>query len=107
MRELLLDGSGWQKKGDVYDAFFAAVGAPQWHGRNFAALNDSIATGSINAVEVPYRIVIWNFDLIAGEARQMTDDFADLLRELQERGCPVEFEMRDSRGVLLKSSAQT
>jgi RNAse (barnase) inhibitor barstar len=97
MRELVLEGCGWQKVDDVYDAFFAAVGAPDWHGRNFNALNDSIATGSINAIEVPYRIVIRNFDLITGEARQMALNFVDLLRELQERGVSVEVEVRDSK----------
>lgn len=100
MRELVLDGRGWQKRDDVYDAFFAAVGAPSWHGRNFNALIDSIGAGGINDIEVPYRIVIQNFDLIAGEARQMAADFADLLRELpQMRECPVEVELRDSNGA--------
>jgi RNAse (barnase) inhibitor barstar len=101
MRELTLDGSGWRTRNDVYDAFFAAVGAPSWHGRNFDALNDSIATGSINAIEVPYRIVIRNFDLIPDQATQMVRDFVDLLLEISERGCPVEVELRESSGMLL------
>jgi len=97
MKELVLDGSSWTKKDDVYDAFFAAVDAPSWHGRNFNALIDSIATGSINAIEVPYRVVIRNFDLISGDAKQMAIDFADLLRELRvKRECPVEIDLRDS-----------
>ena len=106
MRELVLDGSSWRKEDDVYDAFFAAVGAPSWHGRNFNALIDSIATGSINAIEVPYRIVIRNFDLISGEARQMAIDFADLLRGLRvARECPVEIELRNSQGALVTPGA--
>ena len=44
------------------------VGAPDWHGRNFDALRDNIAAGSINAVEVPYRLVIKNYDKIAPSA---------------------------------------
>ena len=101
MKELVLDGSGWVKEDDVYDAFFVAVGAPPWHGRNFDALIDSIATGDINAIEVPYRIVIRNFDLISGEARQMAIDFAGLLRNLRvKRECPVEIELRNSQGAL-------
>jgi RNAse (barnase) inhibitor barstar len=51
MRELVLNGA------DVYDAFFRAVGAPEWYGRNLDALADSIRGGSINQVEVPYRLV--------------------------------------------------
>jgi hypothetical protein len=31
MKELLLDGSSWQTKDDVYDDFFRAVAAPEWH----------------------------------------------------------------------------
>jgi RNAse (barnase) inhibitor barstar len=90
MKELLLDGTGWQTKDDVYDAFFRAVGAPEWHGRNFDALSDSVATGSINQVEVPYLLVIQNYDNIGAGAKQMTDDFIDLIREIAAGGCPVE-----------------
>ena len=35
MRELALDGADWLTRDDVYDAFFRAVGGPEWHGRNF------------------------------------------------------------------------
>jgi len=101
MRELALDGTRWRTKDDLYDAFFAAVGAPSWHGRNLDALNDSIAAGSINAIEVPYRIVIRNFDLISGEAERMATDFVDLILEISERGCQVEIELMDSRGTLM------
>jgi RNAse (barnase) inhibitor barstar len=90
MKELTLDGAGWTTNDDVYSAFFLAVGAPEWHGRNFNALNDSIANGSINKVEVPYRVVLKNYDLISGEAKKMTDDFVDLIHEIAARGCPVE-----------------
>jgi RNAse (barnase) inhibitor barstar len=71
-------------------AFFRAVGAPEWHGRNFNALNDSIANGSINEVEVPYRLVLKNYNLISGEAKKRANDFVDLIREIAARGCPVE-----------------
>jgi RNAse (barnase) inhibitor barstar len=89
MRTLTLDASAWTTRNDVYDAFFRAVGAPAWHGRNFHALRDSIATGSINAVEVPYAIVVRNSPLAGAGAKQMLDDFADLIRGLAAGGCPV------------------
>jgi len=89
VRELVLNGADWVKPDDVYDSFFQAVGAPAWHGRNFDALRDSIATGSINAVEVPYRVVIRNYDKIAPPAGSMADNFVDLIRELATEGCPV------------------
>jgi RNAse (barnase) inhibitor barstar len=104
VKELELNGSGWTTTDDVYDAFFAALGAPSWHGRNFNALNDSIAIGSINAIEVPYRIVIKNFDLIAGAAVRMTTDFVDLIFEIAARGYPVQIELRDSSGALIRAA---
>jgi RNAse (barnase) inhibitor barstar len=96
VKELILDGSTWTNSDDVYDAFFLAVGAPSWHGRNFNALNDSIATGTINEAEVPYALVIRNYDMIGCNARKMTDDFIDLIRELKGRGCPVEIRVDGS-----------
>jgi RNAse (barnase) inhibitor barstar len=96
VRELVLDGRGWTTDDDVYDAFFKAVGAPVWHGRNYNALNDSIAGGDINQVEVPYRIVISNFDRIGDGAKKMADDFVDLIHDLAARGTPVEIVVTDS-----------
>ena len=90
MKELILNGAEWKTQDDVYDSFFRAVGAPDWHGRNFNALRDSIGTGSINTVEAPYRLVIQHFDKVAPSARQMAADFVDVIRELAAEGCPVE-----------------
>ena len=90
MRELVLNGASWKNKDDVYDSFFAAVGAPSWHGRNFNALNDSIATGQINKIEVPYRLLIRSYNQIGPEAQKFVEDFIDLIQEIASRGCPVE-----------------
>ena len=57
MKELVPDGSIWQGLNDLYDGFFRAVSAPEWQGRNFNALIDSIEAGNINAVEVPFRLI--------------------------------------------------
>jgi RNAse (barnase) inhibitor barstar len=97
IKELALDGTGWNTPDDVYDAFFRAVRAPDWHGRNFNALRDSIAAGSINAVEVPYRLVIENYDSIDAGARKMTDDFISLVHELAASGCPVEIRVEKAK----------
>jgi RNAse (barnase) inhibitor barstar len=90
MRELILNGVGWATRDDVYDAFFRAVGAPEWHGRNLDALADSIRGGSINQAEVPYRLVIEGYDRVGGDAKPMADSFINLVRELSAEGCPVE-----------------
>ena len=106
MKEVILDGAGWSTKDDVYDAFFRAVDAPEWHGRNFDALRDSIAGGSINQVEVPYRLVIKNYDKISGEAKGMADDFVDLIHELAAEGCQIEVLAEASGGERKRSRIQ-
>jgi len=92
MKEIILDGKDWDEVDDVYDAFFAAAGAPSWHGRNFNALHDSIVVGQINKVEVPYLIKIKNFGLIGSGAKGMAADFVQLIKDLRESGCPVDIE---------------
>ena len=66
------------------------MSAPEWHGRNFNALRDSISGGSINQMEVPYKLVIRSYDKIAPVAKKMTDNFINLVHELAAEGCPVE-----------------
>ncbi|HWW16855.1 MAG TPA: barstar family protein [Candidatus Dormibacteraeota bacterium] len=97
MIELIMDGVTWNGMDDVYDAFFRVVGAPDWHGRNFDALNDSISHGGINKIEVPYRLVILNFDLIGDSAKKMAADFVDLVHGINARGVSVEIDVRNSR----------
>jgi hypothetical protein len=58
-------------------------------------LDHSIATGQINAVEVPYCIVIQNYSLVGEEARQMAGNFVDLIRDLAAEGCPVEIKIEN------------
>jgi hypothetical protein len=96
LTDIRLDASGWQTSDDVYQAFFTAVGAPSWHGRNFNALNDSIGTGAINKTEVPYRITIQNGERMGNEAASFVHHFADLIRHLQTNGCPVELVVEQS-----------
>jgi RNAse (barnase) inhibitor barstar len=90
MMEIVLDARGWRTGDDLYDFFFQAVGAPAWHGRNFDALHDSILTGQINEIEVPYRIVIRELACASTDAQAFVMRFVDLLRDLAEEGCPVE-----------------
>lgn len=87
--EIGLDADGWQSSDDVYDSFFCAVRAPKWHGRNLDALNDSISTGNINEIEVPYRLVVRNVSRSGPEARTMIELFLDVVRRIQTDGCPV------------------
>ena len=90
MREIDLAGTNWKTRDDFYDAFFEAVGSPNWHGRNFNALRDSIATGRINNVELPYTIRISGIDKVPLEVRETVESFHDLIKELNSRGYKVD-----------------
>jgi len=90
MREIVLDGAGWKSSEDVYGSFLSAVGAPSWHGHNFNALRDSIATGRINEIEVPYVVVVKRYGQVAFGAEKMASYFVDLIRDLRNEGCPVD-----------------
>jgi RNAse (barnase) inhibitor barstar len=94
MREVVLDAAGWTCPDDVYNSFFLAVGAPNWHGRNFNALRDGIAAGQINELEVPYRLVVVNYQAAQPGAIPMAEDFFSLIRELEGEGVPVALEIR-------------
>jgi RNAse (barnase) inhibitor barstar len=90
MRELVLDGGSWQNIDDFYDCLFRVLNSPKWHGRNFNALDDSIGGGGINGVDPPFKLVIRNYDKIAAGAKQITDDFIDLVQSIAASGVPVE-----------------
>lgn len=87
------NASDWKTESDFFNAFLSAVGAPDWHGRNFNALHDSIGAGGINKLEVPYRMVVQNLNLATAEVREFMTDFADLIKGLQTNGCPVGIEV--------------
>jgi RNAse (barnase) inhibitor barstar len=91
--EVALDATHWKTSDHFYDSFFKAVGAPEWHGRNFDALDDSIVTGNINQIEVPYRIVIKNLSQAGLEARTIAERFIGLIRQFEAEGCPIEIQI--------------
>jgi RNAse (barnase) inhibitor barstar len=95
MREITIDARNWIGPNDLYDAFFEAVGAPPWHGRNFNALRDSIGVGGINRIEVPYFIRIKNYSSMGEGATSIAGDFVMLIKELRQAGCRVDIAVTD------------
>jgi RNAse (barnase) inhibitor barstar len=93
--QFTFNADGWKSANDVYDAFFAAVHAPSWHGRNLDALNDSIATGGINEVEVPYRLTAQNAAKAGLDARMMLNRFKELIDQICAEGCPIEMSIKE------------
>jgi hypothetical protein len=57
-------------------------------------------------VEVPYCLVIKNYDKISGEAKGMADDFIDLIHELAAEGCQVEVRAEVAGGARKRSRIQ-
>jgi Barstar (barnase inhibitor) len=84
-----LDASSWHKANDVYTSIFEALGSPSWHGRNFSALNDSIVTGGINAVEVPYTLSINGLKTTPIDVQAFVSELVDFISEREADGCPV------------------
>ena len=90
MKKLVLDGADCKTKDDFYDTFFKAVGAPSWHGRNFNALRDSLVTGQINEVELPYTIYLSGFDKMPAEVCAIVKSFCSLIKECHSEGREVD-----------------
>lgn len=95
VREIVLDASLWKTSDDMYESFFAGVGSAAFHGKNFDALRDSIVTGGINRIEVPYRLVIEHADRIGSRARETADKFFALVRSFEAKGCPIGIQFRE------------
>src|SRR5580693_4282422 len=69
MRAIELDAADWTSASDFYEALFAAIGAPSWHGRNVNALVDSMIYGGINATTAPYTIRVKGCANLPADAR--------------------------------------
>jgi len=93
--QFTLDARKWHSSENVYDALFGALGSPAWHGKNFNALHDSIVTGGINRVEVPYVLNIQRVSSAKSEARLFIKDLVDLISKFEEQGCPIAIQIED------------
>jgi RNAse (barnase) inhibitor barstar len=89
-REIVLDGAAWRTQDDFYDAFFLAVGSPQTHARHLDALADSICGGQVNAIDIPYTLVIRGYDRMQEPARRFADRVCRILLELKAEGCDID-----------------
>jgi RNAse (barnase) inhibitor barstar len=69
MRIIELDAEEWKTVPDFYSAVLAAIGAPNFYGRNLNALVDSMIWGGINAIEPPYTIRILRTDSLPENVR--------------------------------------
>lgn len=79
-----LDAAHWREVDDLYNALLAALGAPQWHGRNLNALEESLADDDINKVRQPFSIEVASADRASPIVRRALDGLADLVRDLRD-----------------------
>jgi prevent-host-death family protein len=87
---IILAAAEWNTTDEFYTAFFDAVGAPPWHGRNLDALWDSITRGGINRVNPPFRIRMSGLRQTSADCRQLIDRFAQLIEEAKAEGINVD-----------------
>jgi RNAse (barnase) inhibitor barstar len=79
VEEIELDGATWKRTDDFYASYLAAVGAPDWHGRNLDALWDSLTGGDINRCNPPFHIRIRGATRMSDEAREIVRRFRSLV----------------------------
>jgi RNAse (barnase) inhibitor barstar len=58
MKVIALDASEWHSPEDFYSALLPQLGAPEWHGHNLDALDDSLGVGGINSLEPPFKVEV-------------------------------------------------
>ena len=90
--DIELDATEWKSGDDFYQAFFKAVGAPNWHGKSLDALNDSISTGGINKIEVPCRLLVKNTSSAASQVVEFLGSLTELISNLRANGCPIDLQ---------------
>ena len=90
MREIVISGAGWQTPDDFYVAFLAAIGAPEWHGHNLAALWDSVSGGDINQTNPPYIVRITGTAQMPKDCKALIDSFVALMSQARVNASPVE-----------------
>jgi RNAse (barnase) inhibitor barstar len=93
MREIVLDGSSWRSVEDFYAALLPALGAPDWHGHNLDALNDSLGGGDLNQVNPPLAITISGIYAMAPDAERVVRSFAALADALAAEGTQISVEI--------------
>jgi RNAse (barnase) inhibitor barstar len=95
VQHLTLSGKRWCKSDDVYDDLFRTLGSPAWHGKNFNALHDSIVSGQINTVEVPYTLTIREISSAKSDARFFVEELVRLISGFEAEGCPISIQVEE------------
>jgi len=88
-----MDGAAWRTPDDFYAAFLPALGAPDWHGHNLDALEESIRDGDINRVNAPFAVRITGLKTMDAEVRATVYRFTEVIHDVARAGVPVSVEV--------------
>lgn len=91
MQQIELDASAWTEPGDFYEALLPQLGAPDWHGRNLDALEDSIFGGDINSVEPPFHISMARTDELSPSMKDFLIRVNDVFADYGRSGATISF----------------
>lgn len=87
MHRLTIDWSSIHTREEFWDLVCRASQAPEWHGRNLAALNDSWVTGDINPTGPPYEFCFLNCAAIDESIRGLAEAVMEIARDsVKENG---------------------
>jgi len=88
MTTLSLNASRWRTREDVWVGLLAALRAPDWHGHNLDALDETLRAGGVNGVSLPFAVEVTG--AAAGpEAQFEMTRLASFFRDLAADGVPV------------------
>lgn len=78
MKTIVVDWSVIKSPADFYIAVLPQTVAPDWHGKNLSAIEDSWVTGDICLGGPPFRFVFRGAEKIDPDFRQFADAIAQI-----------------------------
>jgi RNAse (barnase) inhibitor barstar len=86
---ITLDARGWSRPEDFFGALLPCLQSPEWHGYNLNALWDSLVVGSINGLNPPIALRLFNTADLNRETADLIQGVVDLFRRAKKEGVPV------------------
>jgi len=79
--EIIINWKDIESEDRFFEVFLPQVSAPEWHGRNLNALDDSIVTGDVNGIEPPYTIINKNINSVSGSLKEFQEKVFEVFQE--------------------------
>ena len=86
MKRIFLDLTDCRTQAGINETLAAALGAPEWHGRNLDAWYDSIVSDDMNAVRSPYVLVITGHGSLSPSLAKYVQKLASLFDDARKEG---------------------